>query len=113
MAEQPEEAVADLPEGAQTVPEEMTQELQQKERAAWEKVLDKTASDANFRQRFLDDPQAALEELGVSEDIDAHMSETAEVAGQSAYYSYYYGPHRHYYRHYNTYRWQWHYHHYV
>ena len=106
--------VEELPEGAQTVPDEVKQELERREREAMETVLNKAAEDPAFRQKLLDDPEAAMQDAGVSEEFEPHeagQGALAEVAGQSSWYSYYYGPHRHYYGHWRCRRY--HYHHYL
>jgi hypothetical protein len=104
--------VEELPEGAKTLPDEVKQELERREREAMEKILDRSAQDPAFRQKLLDNPEEAMQELGV-EEFDVHMAgqgDLAEVAGQSSWYSYWWGPHWHWYGHWRCRRW--HYHHY-
>ena len=115
MAEEQDEKVTtgDIPEGGQELPAEVGEEIQRRERAAWEKILDRVAEDPGFRQKFLDDQYEAMKELGVEDDIDAHSSISggdAEVQGQ--WYSYWSTwVHRHAWGHRNIGRWVWHRHH--
>ena len=98
----------ELPEGANAVPEDVQAEYERRERAVWEQILDRTASDAEFRQRFLDDPEAAAAELGLADelkDLDPEsgpITALAEVSGQSAWWSWWIR-HRHW-----PYRRHWH-----
>jgi hypothetical protein len=106
--------VEELPEGAQMVPDEVKQELERTEREAMEKVLDRVAEDPAFRQKLLDDPDGALQDIGLEGEFDIHMAgqgELSEVAGQSRWWSYWYGPHKHWWGHWRCRRW--HYHHYL
>jgi hypothetical protein len=94
MADQPEE-VNELPEGAEMLPDEGQQMIDQKEKEVLGQILDKAASDPGFKQKMLDDPQAALQDAGVAEDVEALDSGSigglSDVAGQSSWntkYSY-------------------------
>lgn len=94
MADQPEE-VTELPEGAEMLPDEGQEVVQQKEKEVLGKILDQAASDPGFKQKMLDDPEGALKDLGVDDDVEAldtgTLSGLAEVAGHSSWntkYSY-------------------------
>ena len=64
------------------------EQLRQLNRDLLEKVLDKAASDPEWKQRLLDDPEAAIMEAGFPEtrqlrEMQASMeSQEAEVTGQ-------------------------------
>ena len=84
-----------LPEGEEMLPDEGQQAIEQKEKEILGKILDQAASDPAFKQKMLDDPDGALQDIGVADDAaaldEANLSGLAEVAGQSSYntkYSY-------------------------
>jgi hypothetical protein len=81
------------PEGAQEF--EGQEDIARADREAMEKILDRAAGDPEFKQRFLDDPDSAMAELGIEggEDPEEAMM-GSEVSGQSANYSKWYW-HRH------------------
>lgn len=93
MAEADQRPQEQKPEGAQEYVGQA--DLEQADREAMEKILDKAASDPEFKQRFLDNPDTAMAELGVTgaEDPEEAMM-SSEVSGQSANYSQWYW-HRH------------------
>jgi hypothetical protein len=68
----------DLPEGAEAAPQEFQDAVQAADRALFEKMLDKAASDPAWKQQLLDDPEAAMAAIGQSEA----PPEVGEVAGQ-------------------------------
>ena len=83
----------ELPEGAQELPQEVQAEIDRLEREAMEKVLDKVAEDPAFRQQLLENPEQALQGIGVGDQLDqtahdAPSESRGEVAGQSSWYSY-------------------------
>ena len=45
------------------------------------KIAEKAASDENFRQLLETDPDAAFEQAGLRDEVDALVSESAEKAG--------------------------------
>jgi hypothetical protein len=70
-------------------PPMMPEEIRRLKRDLMEKVLDKAASDPVWKQRLLDDPEAAIEEAGFPEsrqlrEMQASLEaeEEAEVSGQ-------------------------------
>jgi hypothetical protein len=106
--EAPQGPVDELPEGANAVPDDVQAEYDRRERAVWEKILDRAASDQDFRARFLDDPEAAASELGLQDELNdldpesGPISALAEVSGQSVWWSWWI-KHRHW-----PYRRHWH-----
>jgi hypothetical protein len=89
------EEVNELPEGAEMLPDEGQELVQQKEREVLEKILDRAGSDPDFKQKLLDNPDSALQDLGVADEVEALDTATfsglAEVAGQASWntkYSY-------------------------
>ena len=79
-----------LPEGAERAPDELQDAVNAKEKEVLGKILDAAASDPGFKEKMLDDPEGALAELGVAEDIDAldrGSLAAADVAGQYHYNS--------------------------
>ncbi len=74
-----------MAEGMPLTPEE----FRQLNRDLMEKVLDKATSDAEWKQRLLDDPEAAMQEAGFSEaqqlqqmQMSAQPVQEDEVRGQ-------------------------------
>jgi hypothetical protein len=57
------------------------EDLQQLNRSLMAKVIDKACSDEQWKQRLLDDPEAAMQEAGFPEFEQGHqlMAETADV----------------------------------
>lgn len=85
------------PEDKGDVPAEIQDEFDRQQREVLEKILDKAASDAAWKEKFLDTPEQALEELGVKQQLDdlnpltsggATGSLESDVSGQSRYYTY-------------------------
>jgi hypothetical protein len=76
-----------LPEGAESIPDEQQAAVDAKEKEVLGKILDAAASDPGFKDKMLDDPDAALVEIGVAEDVDLldRGPQSAEVAGQYRY----------------------------
>lgn len=76
-----------LPEGAERVPDEQQAAVDAKEKEVLAKILDAAASDPSFKDKMLDDPDAALVEIGVAEDVDLldRGPQSADVAGQYRY----------------------------
>ena len=68
------------------------EELRRLNRSLMEKVLDKAANDPAWKERFLDDPDAALQEAGFAEEVrrieevrqSLGIPHAAEVSGQAA-----------------------------
>jgi hypothetical protein len=65
------------------------EEIRQLNRDLMERVIDKAASDPEWKQRLLDDPEAAMMEAGFPEvrrlqemQASARAAEEAEVTGQ-------------------------------
>jgi uncharacterized membrane protein YebE (DUF533 family) len=106
MADQPQGPQDKPPAGAQTVPEDAQQEFDRRQEAILEKLLDAASKDPGFKDKYMKNPEATLQELGIAEEVEQVESErpvlTGDVAGQSAWYSWWYR-HRHY-----TYRRHWH-----
>ena len=107
MADTPEGPVDELPEGAEMVPDEIQQEVKKKERAVLERILDKAASDPDFKQQMLDNPEQALQELGVAQELEAldNPGQMAEVSGQARYTTKYFYRCRRYSYRYKLYHW--------
>jgi hypothetical protein len=61
----------ELPEGAEMLPDEGQELIEQKEKEVLGKILDRAAEDPEFKSKMLDDPDAALSDLGVAEEVDA------------------------------------------
>jgi hypothetical protein len=78
-----------LPEGAERVPDEQQAAVDAKEKEVLGKILDAAASDPGFKDRMLNDPDAALGEIGVAEDVDLldRGPQSADVAGQYRYHT--------------------------
>ena len=90
MAESTDLPEEQLPDGAERVPDEQQAAVDAKEKEVLGKILDAAASDPGFKEKMLDDPEAALAEIGVAEDIDAldrGSLAAADVTGQYHYYS--------------------------
>ena len=83
----------ELPEGAEMLPDEGQELIEQKEKEVLGKILDRAAEDPEFRTKMLDDPDRALNDIGVAEEVDAldraSISGLSEVAGQGGYASKY------------------------
>ena len=60
-------------------------EFEQKQKEVNRMVLERAASDAQFRQQLIDNPEQALESAGLSAQIDELQAATApsEVQGQA------------------------------
>jgi hypothetical protein len=78
-----------MTEGTPQTPEE----IRRLNRALMEKMLDRAASDPEWKQRLLDDPEAAIAEAGFPEvrqlrEMQANIEaqEEAEVTGQGRDY---------------------------
>src|SRR5262245_15314147 len=52
-------------------------------RALAKKFLDRVASDAQFREQLLDDPQGALNSSGLAQEFREFQASTSEVSGYS------------------------------
>ena len=68
-------------------------EFTQRQRAVGEQVLERVASDPTFRRQLLDEPEKAMEAIGLTEELRqleeatlAAPSEDAEVAGHHHMY---------------------------
>jgi hypothetical protein len=83
----------ELPEGAEMLPDEGQELIEQKEKEVLGKILDRAAEDPEFRTKMLDDPDSALSDIGVAEEVDAldraSIGGLSEVAGQGGYASKY------------------------
>ncbi len=83
----------ELPEGAEMLPDEGQELIEQKEKEVLGKILDRAAEDPEFRTKMLDDPDSALNDIGVAEEVDAldraSIGGLSEVAGQGGYASKY------------------------
>lgn len=79
-----DEIAYELPEGAEAAPADLQDEVTRRQKSATAAILDKAAADPVWKQKFLDDPDAAIEELGVAGDLDPG-SLTPEVIGQWHY----------------------------
>ena len=103
----PEGPVDELPEGAEMVPDEIQQEIKKKERDVLERILDRAASDDKFKNQLLDNPEKALQDLGVSQELEAldNPGQMAEVAGQARYHTKYVYRCRRYSYRYKLYHW--------
>ena len=87
--------VDQLPDGAEMLPDEAQELIQQKEKEVLGQIIDRAASDPEFKQKLLDDPDGALQDAGVADDAEAleeaSLSGLSEVSGQSSWntkYSY-------------------------
>jgi hypothetical protein len=93
MADDAGQEYDELPEGAEMLPDEGQELIEQKEKEVLGKILDRAAEDPDFRQKMLDDPDSALSDLGVAEEVDAldraSIGGLSEVAGQGGYASKY------------------------
>ena len=83
----------ELPEGAEMLPDEGQELIEQKEKEVLGKILDRAAEDPEFRSKMLDDPDSALSDIGVADEVDAldraSIGGLSEVAGQGGYASKY------------------------
>ena len=76
----------------ESTPPTTPEEIRRLNRDLMEKVIDKAASDPAWKQRFLDNPEEAIQEAdfpeteGLQEAYKGAMAEEEEVAGQ-VYYS--------------------------
>lgn len=68
-----------MTEGTPPTPEQ----LRQLNRSLMEKVLDRAASDPEWKQRLLDDPEAALREADFPELQRLQQMQQGEVVGQA------------------------------
>ena len=109
MADQnkPEGPVDELPEGSEMVPEEIQGEIKKRERAVLERILDRAASDEQFKNQLLDNPEQALQDLGVSQELEAldNPGQMSDVAGQGRYHTKYVYRCRRYSYRYKLYHW--------
>ncbi len=93
LLEDPEKAMGSIPEArrlqeilpeAPTLPIAAREEYFQLSRSLTEKILDRAASDPLWKQRLLDEPEAALREADFPEArrLEGLLAEEAEVRGQ-------------------------------
>ena len=74
----------------ENTPPTTPEQIQQLNRDLMEKVLDRAASDPEWKQRLLDDPEMAIQEAGFPEvrqlrEMRARMeAQEAEVSGQGS-----------------------------
>ncbi len=76
-----EEMAFELPPGAEAAPADLQDEVTRRQKSAVEAILDKAAADPAWKQKFLDDADSAVAELGVAGDLDPG-AQAPEVAGQ-------------------------------
>ena len=67
----------ELPEGAEAASQEFQDAVNAAQKERMSKILDKAAEDPQWKQQFLDDPEAALASIGESGPPDV-----GEVGGQ-------------------------------
>ena len=83
----------ELPEGEEMLPDEGQELVEQKEKEILSKILDKAAEDPEWKSKMVDNPDAALSDIGVADEVDAldraSIGGLSEVAGQGGYASKY------------------------
>lgn len=78
-----QEMRTEVPEGAKTVPDEAQQAFDEKQKELNRKILERAASDADFRSQLVDNPQQALDSAGLGQELAELMepSKSSEVSG--------------------------------
>lgn len=85
------------PPGVEVIPDDINEELTKIEHSAQKKLIQKVMDDHDFGRRLIENPEAALsdedvlEELGVSEEVEGHHARHRSNWRYKCYYSNWYG----------------------
>jgi len=63
--------MADTPSPEEMVPDDFQREFDERQKELNRKILEKVAEDADFRGHLLEDPEAALEKVGLGAEAKA------------------------------------------
>lgn len=74
------ETLGTPPEGAKMASEEEAQKFEQLTREVEREIIEKIANDPGFKDKMLSDPEAAVQEAGLAEKIEA-LEGSSDVAG--------------------------------
>jgi len=77
------EIIGEAPEGVEEASPEDQQKFDQLTREIDREIWERIAADPSFKDRLIEDPEAAMEEAGLTEKIEA-VEGTSEVAGHHA-----------------------------